>query len=58
MRPTKVDARRCRCCDQLVSEEDGEALEQHGYDTGFQAWACGECGEVYEDRDEAKACCT
>lgn len=57
MRPTKVEARQCRCCGALVSEEDGDGLEAHGYDDGLQAWACEDCGEVYEDRTEAKECC-
>lgn len=57
MKATKQEGRQCRCCGQLVSEEDADGLEAHGYENGLELWQCGECMEVYDDRDEAKGCC-
>lgn len=57
MKPTKQEGAQCRCCGQLLSDEDAEGLEAHGLDTGLQLWQCSECMEVYEEKDDAKECC-
>ena len=57
MKASKVkEPRRCACCGTVYSLE-GEAAADHEQETLEAAWECGECGEVYEDRDEAKECC-
>lgn len=36
--------------------DDGECLGEDEPEY-LEAWMCGECEEVYQDRDEAKDCC-
>ena len=49
MKVKAVKGMRCPECDGFVPKEE---LPEVG--TMYQ---CGECGEVYEDREEAKECC-
>jgi len=39
----------CPGCDEFVLKEDIPEVEER--------YQCGECEEIYEDRDEAKECC-
>jgi hypothetical protein len=59
MKVTKVtDAVRCPCCSVVIDSANGEIMEEHALEKlDDSAWECGECGELYEDRDEAKECC-
>ena len=49
MKVVKVKGSKCPECDAVILEENIPEVE-----TFYQ---CGECDEIYEDRDEAKACC-
>lgn len=49
LEPQKICAARMPCCEDLFNEEDVETFDE--------LWMCGECGVVYEDKDEAKECC-
>ena len=48
-----VERMKCECCDELY--EEGAGADHEPQKT--KAYECGECEEVYQDRDEAKECC-
>jgi len=39
----------CPECDEFILKDDIPEVEER--------YQCGECEEIYEDRDEAKECC-
>mgnify|MGYP001567609093 CR=1 FL=1 len=43
-----VKGYECPECSEFASKDDFEPAERY---------QCGECEELYEDRDEAKECC-
>lgn len=58
MKPMKVTtAMACPCCEEIFDGDDGSQLEDHTPERLPEAWECGECGELHEDKDEAKECC-
>lgn len=57
MKARKVKAMFCQCCSELIDADDLDLLETHGLEEAPEAYICGECEQIYEDRDEAKECC-
>ena len=49
MRAKTVRGIVCPECDSFILREDVPEVEER--------YQCGECGESYEDRDDAKECC-
>ena len=49
MKSEKIKAWHCPQCNANTSAEDGVPEVE-------DMWACGECGEIYEDKEEAKEC--
>lgn len=64
--PTKVQGHLCPTCDEYILPEgldsSPESAWQKHSDVCFpeeiEIWLCPECETPYEDRDEAKECCT
>ena len=49
MKVKKVEGFKCPECDAYIPKEDVPEVSI--------LYQCGECEEVFEDRDEAKECC-
>lgn len=49
MKVKTVKGYRCPTCDEFFLKEELPEVEE--------IYQCGECEELYEDRDEAKECC-
>lgn len=49
MKVKRVQGFRCPDCDAFIPKDDIPIVDE--------AFQCGECDEVYDDRDEAKECC-
>jgi hypothetical protein len=53
----EVTGHRCTICSKLYRSEH-EATRCHGNSEPIEAFTCGRCGTIYDDREKAKKCCS